>query len=90
MPHPNELCSPLDVPRTFRAPFFARAIRERIVTGLRDIARRLDQWWRSARAAAADRGSLSALSDRELTDIGMRDVGAKCIGDRPWLNTFPN
>ena len=81
---------PLGVPRTSRAPFFASAIRERIVTGLREIARRLDQWWRSARAAAADRGSLAALSDRELTDIGMRDVGAKCIGDRPWLNTFPN
>ena len=76
--------------RGSRPPFSPRAIRERIVTGLRDLARRLDQWGRSARAAAADRGSLAALSDRELTDIGMRDVGAKCLGDRPWLNTFPN
>jgi uncharacterized protein YjiS (DUF1127 family) len=57
---------------------------------LRDIARRIDEWWRSTRAAAADRGSLAGLSDRELMDIGMRDVGAKCVGDRPWRSTFPN
>jgi uncharacterized protein YjiS (DUF1127 family) len=57
---------------------------------LRDIARRIDEWWRSTRAAAADRGSLAGLSDRELMDIGMRDVGAKRVGDRPWRSTFPN
>jgi uncharacterized protein YjiS (DUF1127 family) len=60
------------------------------VTGLRDIVRQIDRWWRSTRAAAADRGSLAGLSDRELMDIGMRDVGAKCVGDRPWQNTFPS
>ena len=60
------------------------------MTPLRDIARRLDYWWQRTRAAAADRGSLAGLSDRELLDIGLRDTGARCIDERPWVNTFPS
>ena len=60
------------------------------MTPLRDIARSLDHGWRRTRAAAADRGSLASLSDRELLDIGLRDCGTRCVDERPWVNTFPS
>lgn len=52
---------------------------------LRAVARRFAAWFKARNAAAATRRDLSAMSDHELADIGLRrwDIDAVARGQSP-------
>jgi uncharacterized protein YjiS (DUF1127 family) len=55
-----------------------------VMSALRVLAQRIDAWLATRARAAADRGMLARMSDRELLDIGIDRGSLNSVADGTW------